>query len=558
MSTAAANRKRKLAEAGITDPQLYLDTMGVQFNVPITTMPHLTQNELELIQTCRDCLANLRGEQKRLHLTVKECKDVLEQASISDPHLYLKQLNIPPKKFSKTLTFLTDEQRYLVDVCRLVIKREHTKDNGAKKRRLAMLKLNTEEADKVLNWYRHMDDGEVALDESLQSIIQNNNVSVELLVHKAEIQKERQQINLDLTLNPSEVSDIDLLQSILDKYHISSGNFITRMDLPSDVQKYLQDVQARLRHLRGKQEFQQKKASDVIYHQHVCEQERLRASQKPSKKEYSSAYRRVRSSAISNNIAMKLSKHEISYITRLPCYYCNKPPRSGVDRMNSNGIYIMGNVLPACSECNLSKGGHLPDVFVGLAHAIIKHMGDSSYKYYGIPCNRKKPLTFNAWKIKCQHEVLITEDEYWKIVTADCHYCGMSHCGGADRVDTTGVYVSPNIVPACWICNRLKLDMTYNNFLAMLQRIVDTHQDIDLTLPIMCDHSLATPVFTTGLCGACYYNQHVNSQRDLNYRQPYEPKAYTCLKCGIIRPKRCYADEDFELCVDCKKILINV
>lgn len=38
-----------------------------------------------------------------------------------------------------------------------------------------------------------------------------------------------------------------------------------------------------------------------------------------------------------------------------PCWFCDRPPPSGVDRADSSRGYQPGNVLPACKVCNAAK-----------------------------------------------------------------------------------------------------------------------------------------------------------------------------------------------------------
>ena len=42
---------------------------------------------------------------------------------------------------------------------------------------------------------------------------------------------------------------------------------------------------------------------------------------------------------------------------------------------------------------------------------------------------------------------------------------------GIDRVDSDGGYVTGNVVPCCWPCNRMKMDMVHADFLRHVGKI---------------------------------------------------------------------------------------
>lgn len=79
----------------------------------------------------------------------------------------------------------------------------------------------------------------------------------------------------------------------------------------------------------------------------------------------------------------------------------------------------------------------------------------------------------------------LTEAEFDRIMTQDCHYCGAVPSmvakgigqagdfihGGIDRVDNTQGYFIGNVVPCCRICNHAKNNMTYGAFTAWITRL---------------------------------------------------------------------------------------
>lgn len=83
------------------------------------------------------------------------------------------------------------------------------------------------------------------------------------------------------------------------------------------------------------------------------------------------------------------------------------------------------------------------------------------------------------------YEWLLTDDEFYKMTTEPCHYCGSAPMqvaktqaasddyiyNGIDRMDSTKGYTPENCVPCCGICNRSKMDMSYQDFLAWVEKV---------------------------------------------------------------------------------------
>lgn len=74
--------------------------------------------------------------------------------------------------------------------------------------------------------------------------------------------------------------------------------------------------------------------------------------------------------AENRGVAWKLSRPDVESIVSKPCNYCGIPPSnvkrtknslhgglkySGIDRVDSSGDYVKGNVVPACKICNFAK-----------------------------------------------------------------------------------------------------------------------------------------------------------------------------------------------------------
>jgi hypothetical protein len=112
-------------------------------------------------------------------------------------------------------------------------------------------------------------------------------------------------------------------------------------------------------------------------------------------------------------------------------------------------------------------------------------------------CNQGKPQSpgvalrnyvLRAYKASAKHrkvEWYLTDEQFDSLTKQACHYCGVApfailtkrgHLGsftynGIDRVDNSKGYLSENVVPCCKPCNYAKGRMSYQDFLAWLDRI---------------------------------------------------------------------------------------
>jgi hypothetical protein len=111
----------------------------------------------------------------------------------------------------------------------------------------------------------------------------------------------------------------------------------------------------------------------------------------------------------------------------------------------------------------------------------------------------KKPFgyaTFNskylAYKIRAKNHrkklsFTLTKEEFRILITAPCHYCGEIGystfkskptangnfpSNGIDRLDSSVGYEYKNCVSACGICNKMKNDLSYEDFLTHIKRIL--------------------------------------------------------------------------------------
>jgi hypothetical protein len=60
---------------------------------------------------------------------------------------------------------------------------------------------------------------------------------------------------------------------------------------------------------------------------------------------------------------------------------------------------------------------------------------------------------------------------------------------GIDRIDSTKGYIPGNVVPCCWVCNRMKGTLPVDEFFALLERIREHNPTIEGV------HKLAASLF---------------------------------------------------------------
>lgn len=106
--------------------------------------------------------------------------------------------------------------------------------------------------------------------------------------------------------------------------------------------------------------------------------------------------------------------------------------------------------------------------------------------------------TYQKVALKNGREFSLTKPEFKELTGGDCHYCyhpprlcrypgkseskakkksqwGEYWYNGIDRKNNAVGYRSDNCVPCCFICNRAKGSMGYDEFLDYLKQLVDSH-----------------------------------------------------------------------------------
>jgi hypothetical protein len=85
-------------------------------------------------------------------------------------------------------------------------------------------------------------------------------------------------------------------------------------------------------------------------------------------------------------------------------------------------------------------------------------------------------VKYNEYKNRAERKKIdfkLTLEQFDFLVKKECFYCKIKTPNkpmGIDRVDNSKGYISSNVTPCCWECNRAKSDMTQREFFEYRQR----------------------------------------------------------------------------------------
>uniref|UniRef100_A0A6C0J0A6 HNH nuclease domain-containing protein n=1 Tax=viral metagenome TaxID=1070528 RepID=A0A6C0J0A6_9ZZZZ len=172
-------------------------------------------------------------------------------------------------------------------------------------------------------------------------------------------------------------------------------------------------------------------------------------------------------------LACTVNRDEIESIAQKPCTYCGDEFSGGIDRIDSNKGYIEGNITACCETCNRMKLDYNVNDFYRYCKEIVTFSSTGICSTDVTKRAQTKKRKFQTWMKQAEKRwpVDITKDVFHQLVNSICHYCGVEACNGIDRVDSSAGYSVQNVVPACCICNRMKLDHGKSTFLAHISKI---------------------------------------------------------------------------------------
>jgi hypothetical protein len=81
---------------------------------------------------------------------------------------------------------------------------------------------------------------------------------------------------------------------------------------------------------------------------------------------------------------------------------------------------------------------------------------------------------FNSYRNSAKKRGLdfqFERDLFNKIMLDKCHYCGKENAFGVDRIDSDNGYLIDNCLPCCKICNYMKRDTPYKEFISKINEI---------------------------------------------------------------------------------------
>ena len=206
------------------------------------------------------------------------------------------------------------------------------------------------------------------------------------------------------------------------------------------------------------------------------------------KKDMSRKYYTCRYRAKRDKIPFELTFNECKELCTGKCFYCGYIPNSGyligIDRLFSEGGYIIKNCVSCCEMCNFMKGELSPIAFINQCENILicqkyisgeQHtdvMPDSKSSSYSNYVGRAKKRNF---------EFELTERQFNEMCLQDCYLCGKKsnhphHVNGIDRYDSRNGYIVSNCRPCCTMCNYLKNSYDFDDFMQQLKLIHSNNQ----------------------------------------------------------------------------------
>ncbi len=86
----------------------------------------------------------------------------------------------------------------------------------------------------------------------------------------------------------------------------------------------------------------------------------------------------------------------------------------------------------------------------------------------------------------------LTKDQFRELTNKSCHYCGIGPSkihkvnkrvgeypyNGVDRIDNKKGYIIDNVTPCCYLCNKAKSSLSYDEFFTWIHRILDYHDPV--------------------------------------------------------------------------------
>jgi hypothetical protein len=207
-----------------------------------------------------------------------------------------------------------------------------------------------------------------------------------------------------------------------------------------------------------------------------------------SRRDINDIWHDIYKGAIDRNNLILLPYTTFSQTIILPCFYCGEFANNGfhgIDRYDNTKGYIVSNIKPCCSRCNIMKNDMHVQAFIDKVKIILKYTNDN----LPIPSElvekwrqcytTKEKSTFTTYKNNVINSRKIsfhlTEEEYISFLNNPCYLCGIVsseyHKNGIDRIDSELGYTMENCKTCCTHCNLMKNSTNLPEFLKHCLRI---------------------------------------------------------------------------------------
>ncbi len=241
----------------------------------------------------------------------------------------------------------------------------------------------------------------------------------------------------------------------------------------------------------------------------------------PTKGSKKALFRKYKRSAKIRDHSFNISFDQFLVMIDQECFYCGKSPSqtfkgnredflyNGIDRLESNRGYEIGNIVTCCKECNYLKWTKSINDFLIWLKMCYNHLNleftDSlltiqinsnevdiqNNEKYNLrkddPCYYSKNTFYNVYKNVCgKKRGLIFElsfEEFFSISQRKCFYCGIEpnklfkkgsskgfFYNGLDRINNDMGYIKDNIVTCCSICNESKMNLDQKIFINRIKK----------------------------------------------------------------------------------------
>jgi len=197
------------------------------------------------------------------------------------------------------------------------------------------------------------------------------------------------------------------------------------------------------------------------------------------------------------NMKYDLDDNYVQTLIESNCYFCNREinkttyDMSFICRNNIDRGYVKNNVIPVCPNCCIMKSSSLKLDFIHKILYISDNLNiinlpsirKNKYKALFMFTYNKYSISENIYKSKAKKRGIdyqLSSLEFDFLTNKQCcYYCNIYHDKiGIDRInsfnsdnDKKSPYKKDNCVPCCKICNYIKREIDYDEFIQQCKNI---------------------------------------------------------------------------------------